>query len=250
MAYRIKRYRRWRMDTNMKTMENLITELISLIYYKPVFLGTGEDREIMSKTNIPEFCIGTEFTISGDIMNLTFDPYLKQNYPQALMFLDDKQLGTLQETINLTPDKPHRIVIEWSTKDNIVEIFNVGRIEELEGEFDYYIGWANVSRSDFSKTSTDILKTWVTGFNITDTPTYEHNFGQNSLVFLVYDETSTPTSITFTSANQVMSQNLLTDNTAEHEDININGKTYHIWGISHPGYAEYDPEDKITINFK
>ena len=232
-------------------MENLILELVTQIYNKPVYLKTGEDESLFLKTNIPNNCEGTNFTIIGNTIELIFDPVLLSEYPEAIMYIDNQQLDSLKTTITVTENNLHRIVILWSSTDNVIEVFNFGNYDQKEDvTFDYYVGWVNMSRNNFFSTNENTLKTFMSGYNIEETPTYDQEFGQNSLVFLVYNENSTPREILFTSGGQIMSQNLLTDNTAEHEDIIINKETYHIWGISHPGFAEYDPTDKITITFR
>jgi len=229
-------------------MENLILELMTQIYNKPVYLKTGEDESLFLKTNIPKNCEGTKFTIIGNTVELIFDPVLLSEYPDAIMYIDNQQLDSLKTTITITENDLHRIVILWSRTDNVIEVFSYDQKEDVI--FDYYVGWVNMSRNNFFSTNENTLKTLMSGYNIEEMPTYYQEFGQNSLVFLVYNENSTPKEILFTSGGQIMSQNLLTDNTAEHEDIIINEKTYHVWGISHPGFAEFDPTDNIKIIFR
>ena len=114
---------------------------------------------------------------------------------------------------------------------------------------DYYIGWANMSSTDFYNLPNDSLLNYAIRYNTEESPIYTNTFGENSLFFIAYTEEKQPTRIIFTSNGQEMVQSLSNDNTAEHNSITIDGKVYNIWGINHPGFAEYDPEDRITIIF-
>jgi len=116
----------------------------------------------------------------------------------------------------------------------------------------YYIGWANMSRQDFRNLTENQVKELLldTKYNTSANPVYSSTFGNNSLFILAYKSKYNIEEILFTSGGQTMSQDLLTDNTAEHDDITIDGEVYHIWGISHPEYAEFDPTDNIKIIFR
>ena len=115
----------------------------------------------------------------------------------------------------------------------------------------YYTGWANMSRIEFNGLTENQVKDLLgIRYNTSNNSTYSDTFGENSLFMLAYKSKYDIEDILFTSGGVTMSQNLLTDNTAEHDDITIDGETYHIWGISHPGFADFDPQDSITINFR
>ena len=240
------------MDTNTKrtrnTMENLIPYLITQVYSKPVYLKTGEDKNLLMKTNIPESCIGSEIVIGDGIITVSPDPYLKTKYPLAIMYLDDIQLAGFEETIHITT-KTKKLVIIWSTEDNILEVFDLTNNPSLTSA-DYYIGWSDLSARNFKKADDTQLKSWMMNYNVNNNPIFTSTFGNNPLFFLAWNEKHQPISVIFTSGGQEMIQEFPGDNTAEHNDIKIDGETYYIWGISHPGYAEYDPDDRITINFK
>ena len=117
-------------------------------------------------------------------------------------------------------------------------------------KIDYYIGWGNMSSTSFSELSNEDMMALTTGYNINNRPIYSNVFGENSLFFLVYTDDAAPVRVVFTSGGQDMIQNFPGDSTVNHENLMIDGKLFKVWGVSHPGYAPYDPEDKITINFK
>lgn len=229
-------------------MENLIPYLITQIYSKPVYLKTGEDKDISQKTNIPESCIGSGVVIGDGIITVSPDPYLKTMYPLAIMYLDDVQLAGFEETINITPETK-KLVIIWSTEDNILEVFDLTDIQPLTLA-DYYIGWSELSAGEFEEIDDTQVKARMRSYSVSKTPVFSSTFSDKPLFYLAWNNKHTPTSVIFISGGIEMEQNFPGDNTAEHTDIEIDGETYHIWGISHPKYAEYDPEDTITITFE
>ena len=115
----------------------------------------------------------------------------------------------------------------------------------------YYVGWTNLSRSSFRELSEEQVKNYLSNrYNTSNNSTYSSTFGNNSLFMLAYRSRYDIDEILFTSGGITMPQDLQTDNTAEHDDITIDGQTYHIWGISHPSFAEYDQTDRIEIIFR
>lgn len=119
---------------------------------------------------------------------------------------------------------------------------------------DYYIGWVNMSRDEFSRLSNEEILSIISGYNIRLTPSYSGKFGDNSLFFLMYQEDKAPYEVIFTSGSLAMDQRFPGGSTVDHVDVTIEDteepKTYKIWGISHPGYATFDPKDSVLINFK
>ncbi len=121
---------------------------------------------------------------------------------------------------------------------------------------DYYIGWVNMSRSDFSRLTDEEILSIVSGYNIRLTPSYSGRFGDNSLFFLMYQEDKAPEEIIFTSGSLAMDQRFPNGSTVDHADVAVGTpgideiKNYKIWGISHPGFATFDPKDSVLINFK
>lgn len=121
---------------------------------------------------------------------------------------------------------------------------------------DYYIGWVNMSRGDFSRLTDEEILSIVSGYSTRLTPSYSGRFGENSLFFLMYQADKSPNEIIFTSGSLAMDQRFPGGSTVDHTDIVLEipstreRKTYKIWGISHPGFATFDPKDSVLINFK
>ena len=118
---------------------------------------------------------------------------------------------------------------------------------EVEGPPDYYVGWTTGNKPSFnSLTDEDLANIAGQGKYKTETP-YTHNFGNNTIFFLLYKSTDAPSSVIYTSQGTAMQQDLVADNNfSSHADVTIDDVTYKLFGIY---MTDNDQNDTITVNF-
>ena len=233
--------------------------IITQTYYSYIGFAKGtetvaEMKEYLSKVLIPD-----RLTLDGNYKNDNFSDNLftvcvPENLALGIIKVSGIEVPVEDPVIDSSTGLRYRVYRSSNYINPLSELELTGEIYTENPEppmrTDYYIGWCNMSSIAFSALTGEDLMTYTIGYNIDERPTYSNIFGENSLFFLAYTDEYAPVQVIFTSGGQDMIQNFPGDSTANHESIMIEGKLFKIWGISHPGYAEYSPEDRITINFK
>lgn len=108
---------------------------------------------------------------------------------------------------------------------------------------EYYTGWTDMTASFFAGLTDNQLMEMAVRQTKKE---FVGRFGANKIFFLLYREDTPPTEIGLTSAGVYMSQDIENDSTCPHDDININGQTYKVFGIR---FYKPEAKDKITIKF-
>lgn len=132
---------------------------------------------------------------------------------------------------------------------DIVAIVNIMKTNQEPSTTlpDYYVGWTNGTRTQFRGKSDADLINGATGYSIANNPTYTRAFGDNNIFYLLYQADKAPQSIVFTSGNIPQPLNIVDDSTCPHDDIQINGITYKVFG--NRLVMDYDPNDSIVLTF-
>jgi len=115
------------------------------------------------------------------------------------------------------------------------------------GVSDYYVGWTNGTKSQFRGLSNADLIEGATHYSISSNPTYTRTFGDNNIFYLLYQEGKAPAQITFTSGGIQQVLDVVNDSTCPHDDIQVNGMTYKVFG--NRLVTGYDPNDSIAVTF-
>ena len=232
---------------------------ITQAYYSYLGFAKGTETVIDMKNYLEKVLIPDRWNLDGVYKNSNFnDNFFTVCVPENLTLGMIKVSGIevpVEDPIIDTSTGVRYKVYKSSNNINPLSALNMtGEIytenQKPVTKIDYYIGWGNMSSTSFSELSNEDMMALTTGYNINNRPIYSNVFGENSLFFLVYTDDAAPVRVVFTSGGQDMIQNFPGDSTVNHENLMIDGKLFKVWGVSHPGYAPYDPEDKITINFK